>query len=173
MLQMQRSPGSSAELPATDGSCARDHCSVGTVGRLARLVVGLTFIALALFWREPDWGDFLLGLLIAPVLVVGVMAWRARRDARPLRAIGPFGHALNLVILIPLFSLPATAGAAFLFYGVSMLLAAVRATGACEVTAISNAVLGRDDQVGCPLFWPVDAAEARIARGSARFVEAH
>jgi hypothetical protein len=28
------------------------------------------------------------------------------------------------------------------------------------VTAIANAVLGRDDQVGCVLFGPLDAAEA-------------
>jgi hypothetical protein len=30
----------------------------------------------------------------------------------------------------------------------------------CEVAAIANAVLARDDQIGCVLFGPLDAAEA-------------
>jgi hypothetical protein len=49
-----------------------------------------------------------------------------------------------------------------LFYGVSMLLAAWRGIGACEVFAISNVIQRRDDQLGCPVFLPVDLAEARI-----------
>ena len=165
MLQEMNAAPSSV-VKSADPSCAPDGCPVGTFGRLARLLVGAMFIALALFWRQPDWGDVYLGLVVAPLLVIGLMAWRARRTPTPLRATGPVGHAVNLLILIPLFALPATAGAAFLFYGASMLLAAARASGACEVTAISNAVLGRDDQVGCPLFWPLDAAEARLTRRS-------
>ena len=163
--------GKNAAVDPAEGICSPGGCSVGPIGRLARLGVGMGFIALALFWRDPDWGDFVLGLVAAPVLVIALMAWRARRTPAPLRAAGLLGHAANLCILIPLFALPATAGAALLFYGASMLMAAARATGACEVTAISNAVLGRGDQVGCPLFWPLDAAEARYPRGAARVAE--
>jgi hypothetical protein len=47
-----------------------------------------------------------------------------------------------------------------------MLVAAARRGGGCEVTAISNALLQRDDQLGCPLFAPLDVAEARLKRGS-------
>ncbi len=47
------------------------------------------------------------------------------------------------------------------FYGASMLLAAVRGYAGCEVLAVSNWLLGRDDQIGCLLFWPVDHAERR------------
>lgn len=166
---MQWSSSSSADPEAASSSCAPN--SIGVAGRFARLAVGLAFIGLALFWRNPDWEDFVLGLVVAPLLVVGLLAFRAHRVRRPLRATGLLGHAANLVILIPLFALPATAGAAFLFYGASMLFAAARAAGTCEVTAISNAVLGRDDQIGCPLFWPVDAAEARFAGDSDRVVE--
>jgi len=100
-----------------------------------------------------------------PALVVGVLTLRARRSSEPLSATGPVGHALNLAVLIPLFTLPATAGAAFLFYGASMLVAAARRSGGCEVTAISNTLLRRDDQVGCPLFAPVDALD-RGAQGA-------
>jgi hypothetical protein len=141
------------------GGAPRAHRSIGPAGRLARIGVGLALIGLALFWRDPDWLDAALGLVIAPALVLGVMSWRARRSPGPLRATGPVGHAVNLPIVIPLFALPTTAGAAFVFYGASMLLAAARRNGGCEVTAVSNAVLGRDDQVGCALFAPVDLVE--------------
>ena len=57
-----------------------------------------------------------------------------------------------------------TSDAALLFYGASMLLAALRGYAGCEVLAVSNWLLGRDDQVGCLLFWPIDHAERRRAR---------
>ncbi|MGH2984163.1 MAG: hypothetical protein ACRDK5_07905 [Solirubrobacterales bacterium] len=135
---------------------------IGPAGRLARLGVGLAFIALAVFWRDPDWRDAVIGLLVAPAALLGLTAWRAQRNPAPLRATGPVGHALNLAVIIPAFLWAPTAGAAFLFYGASMLLAAVRGNGGCEVTALSNAVLGRDDQVGCALFAPVDLAEGAL-----------
>ena len=31
----------------------------------------------------------------------------------------------------------------------------------CEVLAVSSWLLGRDDQIGCLLFWPIDHAERR------------
>jgi hypothetical protein len=155
----------------SSAGCASNDGSIGVAGRLARLVVGVIFIGLALFWRDPDWFDFVLGLVVAPLFVIGLLAFRAYEVGRPLRATGPLGHAANLIILIPLFAWPVTAGAAFLFYGASMLFAAARAAGTCEVTAISNAVLGRNDQIGCPLFWPVDAAEAKFADRSDQTVE--
>ena len=148
---------------STGALARRIHGPIGPAGRLARAGVGLTLIGLALFWRDPDWQDAVLGLLIAPALVLGALSWRARRSPEPLEAIGPVGHAVNLAIVIPLFALPATAGAAFLFYGASMLLAAARRNGGCEVTAFSNTALGRDDQVGCALFAPVDLAEEELA----------
>ena len=77
----------------------------------------------------------------------------------PLRAIGPLAHLLNLVVAAVLFALPATAGPTFVFYGASMLVAALRRTGGCEVTAISNLLLHRGDQIGCALFGPIDRLE--------------
>jgi hypothetical protein len=49
--------------------------------------------------------------------------------------------------------------AALIFYGTTMLVAAGRGHPGCEVLAISNWVLGRDDQVGCLLFEPIDRRE--------------
>ena len=146
--------------------CARPDRAMGPAGLVARLGVGPLFIYLALFWDGVSWGGALLGLVGLPAIVVAVVALRARRWPEPLSATGPFGHALNLAVIAALFSWHATAGAAFLFYGSSMLVAAVRRAGDCEVTAISNALLDRDDQVGCPLFFPVDALERRAHEGA-------
>jgi hypothetical protein len=46
-----------------------------------------------------------------------------------------------------------------------MLLAAWRRTDGYEVTAASNAALGRSDQLGCALFAPVDALAQRNREG--------
>jgi hypothetical protein len=53
--------------------------------------------------------------------------------------------------------------AALLFYGTAMLVAALREYASCEVLAVSNWLLRRDDQVGCLLFEPIDRAERRPA----------
>lgn len=119
------------------------------------------------FWRDPSWRDAVLGLVIAPGVVLALAAWRAHRSPEPLRATGPIGYSINLVVGVTALLLPATAGAAFFFYGGSMLLAAARSQGGCEVTVLPNVVLGRGDQVGCPLFSPLDRAEQTlVTRGS-------
>ena len=114
---------------------------------------------------EPSWRDALLGLLIAPGVMVGIAVVQARRSEAALRATGPLGYLLNTAIAVAAFALPATAGAGFLFYGGSMFLAATRSQGGCEVTVVPNVLLGRDDQVGCALFAPVDHAEQSLATG--------
>jgi hypothetical protein len=59
-------------------------------------------------------------------------------------------------------ALSSTSDATLVFYGSSMLLAAVRGYAGCEVLAASNWLLGRDDQVGCLLFGPLDHLERRL-----------
>jgi hypothetical protein len=50
-----------------------------------------------------------------------------------------------------------------------MLVAAASRNGGCEVTAVSNWLRGRDDQLGCPVFAPLDALDAAWdARGAGR-----
>ena len=78
-----------------------------------------------------------------------------------MNATGPIGFGLNFAIALVLFSVDFTRYAALLFYGVSMLVAAVRGYAGCEVLAISNWLLRRSDQVGCVVFSPLDAVEAR------------
>jgi hypothetical protein len=71
---------------------------------------------------------------------------------------------LVALLLTPWYAPPLafTSVAALVFYGASMLLAALRGYSGCEVTAISNWMLGRDDQVGCLVLSPVDELERRV-----------
>jgi len=95
----------------------------------------------------------------------GAPGWSARATARPpppptrLQATGRVGHALNLAVFLVLYLWEPTSYATLVFYGASMLLAALRGYGGCEVLAVPNWLLGRDDQIGGALFWPIDHRE--------------
>jgi hypothetical protein len=43
-----------------------------------------------------------------------------------------------------------------------MLVAALRGSAGCEVLAVSNWLLRRDDQVGCLVFSPLDQLERHL-----------
>jgi hypothetical protein len=67
---------------------------------------------------------------------------------------------------------PADANVAFWgLLGLSMLLAAARGDGGCELLAFPNALKRRRDSIGCIIFTPIDRAEAR--QGAARRLEQH
>ncbi|HLM30370.1 MAG TPA: hypothetical protein VK326_01755 [Solirubrobacterales bacterium] len=137
---------------------SRDDGPIGPAGITARVLVGSTLIAFELLWRDAKWWDPFVGLGMAALVTV-VMAVRARRVSAPLDATGPVPHVLTVALAGLLIYLPPTSGGALLFYGGSMLVAAARRQCGCEMTVISNATLGRDDQVACALFAPVDLLE--------------
>jgi hypothetical protein len=68
---------------------------------------------------------------------------------------------LNCLVIVGLLSDAYTTGGAELFYGATLLVASWRGQPGCEATVVSNWLLERDDQVGCPIFSPIDRAEAR------------
>jgi hypothetical protein len=135
---------------------------IGPLGTTARVLVAGVLLA-SVTWGHLTRGfhlsAWLLGLVAFPVLLVAGQWLRARRTPAPLRATGPVAHVLNLAVFLVLYLLEPTSDAALLFYGASMLLAALRGDAGCEVLAVSNWLLGRDDQVGCAVFWPVDQLE--------------
>lgn len=100
------------------------------------------------------------------VLPAAQWAW-ARRGGRRVHAVGPIAHLVTVtgfmaLTLIPEYNraIDVTGDAAVVFLGASMLLAAARGYAGCEILAMSNWLLRRDDQVGCIVFAPVDHAEA-------------
>jgi hypothetical protein len=152
--------GMHATTTTTTATPRPQQRGVGPVGTAARIAVGIGFVLLTLVWRDPNWADVAVGLVVLPAVAVGLLGWRARRNPGRLDATGPVATCVNAAVFTPLFLIPATAGGVLLFYGSSMLVAAARRSGGCEVTEIANVALGRDDQVGCVLFGPIDAVEA-------------
>lgn len=151
---------------------------IGAIGTTARVVIGaLLFVFGALGGKfifihgHPQFGlnaaALILGLLGFPAVLIAWQWMRLRRDPSRLEATGPLATTVNILafgLLIGISYVPAISYvgyAAFVFYGASMLLAAVRGYAGCEVLAASNWLLHRDDQIGCLVLSPVDRLEQR------------
>jgi len=104
-----------------------------------------------------------LGLALFPAVMIAVGLAAGRFAHRPIRFTGPVGLAVNTAVIVVLVMIDYTADAAALFYGTTLLVAAWRAQPGCEATVLSNWILGRDDQIGCPTFTPIDEVEARLS----------
>lgn len=126
---------------------------IGTLGTVSRAVTGTVLLLRALNAR-PRRADAVLGLVVVPSAVSAAVRLRASRRPEPIRATGLAGHVANLASIVAFFA--AAPPAASLFYGTSLLVATARGYGACEMLAISNWLFDRDDQVGCPVFFPID-----------------
>ena len=138
---------------------------IGKIGVLARVGVGGALIGLTfagVLYDGVSWYEALAGFagLPAAVLIVHVAATRVL--GRSFRATSGLGFYASTAFIIALFAIPETGAIAALFYGSSMLLAAARGYAGCEVLAVSNLVLHRQDEVGCLMFSPLDGVEARI-----------
>jgi hypothetical protein len=130
--------------------------AIGRWGTGARLVVGFTLVLLALAVWEAGWLELLIGLVALPALATLVM-WLRPRSASALR-LGAAGHLVTLAHVAVTTSVVPEAAA--LFYGSMALVAGLLGNRGCEITAVANALRGRDDQIGCPLFAPFDQLDA-------------
>jgi hypothetical protein len=143
---------------------------IGPIGTTTRLVVAAGLLYLAFFdgtsWGL-EWYDAAVGLGVLPAAVIAFSLVARRYASGPVRFTGSAGTTANCLLLVALAVNPYTAGGAALFYGVTLLVAAWRAQPGCEATVVSNAIFRRDDQIGCPLFSPIDEAEARLAARNA------
>jgi hypothetical protein len=163
--------GSRAPLTGPGRRRSGRRRAIGAAGTAARVALGLFFLGSVLAgevsngFRPAAW---LLALAGFPAVLLAAQLLRARRFPVSMQATGPAGHAVNLAVFAALYATPwyapplrFTSDAALIFYGASMLLAAIRGYAGCEVLALSNWLLRRDDQVGCVIFSPIDAIEHR------------
>ena len=134
--------------------------AIGSIGTIARLIVGLGLILYIA--GDLELYQVLLGLVVFPAVFILWQRLRLRRTQEPLRATGMTGLVVSIVVITILVVIPFTSNATVLFFAASMLVAAVRGYAGCEVTAITNWLLKRDDQVGCIVFSPLDALEKRL-----------
>jgi hypothetical protein len=146
---------------------------IGPIGTTSRVLVGVTALAVPIALEGLSWWD--MGAMVVAALV---LAPAARLTLLGFERYAPFARVRDLgacppvacSLLALLFGLSVAAGVAtpangdvvlWGFLGFSMLVAAVRGDGGCEVLALSNAISRRRDRVGCIIFTPIDAAEAR------------
>jgi hypothetical protein len=138
--------------------------SIGPWGTAARVVVGTAMLVGAVILGVGAL-DAVVGLVVFPLVVVALVAIRGRY-ATSVRLTGNVSQCITCAVGVAAFLLVPVA--ALLFFGSSMLVAAARGYGGCELFAISNLLRRRDDQIACPVFHPIDVAERRaIARNSA------
>jgi hypothetical protein len=146
--------------------------AIGTWATTARVIMGgfmVGSVGLGSFTGDGEFepAAWLLGLVGLPLAVLSWQVWRAHGTSDRIVALtGPLGHLVPPAAFLVLYGttwyappIDFVSDAALLFFGSSMLLAAIRGYAGCEVLAISNWLLGRDDQVGCALFKPVDSIE--------------
>ena len=157
---------------------------IGGIGTAARIVIGVLLLSYGLIGGRVEVVDgqlrigfqpvpVAIGLVLFPAVVLAWQWLRARRTPSRYLATGPVGTTVNIALFTALVLTPSyapalafTSIASLVFYGASMLLAAARGYGGCEVLAISNWILRRDDQVGCLVISPIDALERRLGAGA-------
>ena len=150
-------------VPSVTSRTIRSGRRIGPVGTLARLAGAGALIWVAVGLGDGvQWWDAALGFAAFPGVVLAAQWLRLRFTRAQLQATEGFGFCLVMAAAAALLAVDATRDAAALFFGSSLVLAAARGYAGCEVLAISNWILRRDDQVGCLLYSPIDKVEARV-----------
>lgn len=173
ILEVDRPPTGNASRPAA-GLRRRRH--IRPAGTAARIVVGGALVGSVASGHARSGLDlwaWVLGLVAMPAVTIAWQRWRAGRDPSRLEWLtGPLGHPATFAAFMALYltswyapAVSVLSDAALIFYGTTMLVAAGRGYAGCEVLAISNWVLGRNDQIGCLLFEPIDRVERRPGMG--------
>jgi hypothetical protein len=172
---------SATALPTAVHRLLRDRREVGPIGTVSRIAGGLIAIALPIAIGGFSWWDAATALIALPLVATGAAAlivatYRrlAPEALRRGRAIcsGPACWLIAIMIgtAIGIDALtPASGEVAFwVWLGGSMLIAAARDYGGCEVLAVPNLITGRRDQIGCILYTPIDRVEAMRRAGEVR-----
>lgn len=151
---------------------------IGPIATAARVIGGLIAITVPVSLSGFAWWDAATAFIALPLVATGaaVLVTSGYRRLAPdaLSRSGAIcsGPACWLVAImvaaaVAIDALTPASGvvALWVWLGGSMLVAAARGYGGCEVLAIPNLLTGRRDQIGCILYTPIDRAEARRAAG--------
>jgi hypothetical protein len=148
---------------------------IGPVGTIARIVGGAVAITVPIALHGFGWSEAVVAVLALPLvaaaaapLIMAVFRTLVPGALERRHAIcSPPGCALIAVMVAAnglLVSLTGSDGnvTLWVWLGASMLVAAGRGYSGCEVLAAWSLITGRRDRVGCILYTPIDAAEARV-----------
>jgi hypothetical protein len=141
--------------------------AIGPIGTVIRFVIG-TFIVVLAIVDSPDrgagWWDIGAAVIVLPLIAVGAGALVRTEFTRIRSRIILTLLAIAIVVIlgtILTFVTPANRVAIFLFFGISMVVAAARGYDGCEILALPKLILGRRIDLWCPLYTPIDTAEER------------
>ncbi|MDQ3678920.1 MAG: hypothetical protein M3401_19330 [Actinomycetota bacterium] len=146
---------------------------IGRVGTLARVIGGVALVGVPIAEHGISWwdaGGALIALPLIAFVVAGVLRLRQARAAGAAATRGQAITAIAVVIAVGsalTFVTPIDQVAIWAFFGISMLLAALRGYAGCELLAIPNALTSRRDQLDCFIYTPIDTAEATRVRAGA------
>jgi hypothetical protein len=159
----------------------RERREIGPIGTITRIAGGALAIGLPIAIGGFAWWDAAAALVALPLvatgaaaLIVAIYQRRAPEALRRRRAICSAPACWLLAIMIgaavgiDAFTPASGEVALWVWLGASMLIAAARGYGGCEVLAVPNLITGRSDQIGCILYTPIDRMEARRRAGGVR-----
>ena len=143
------------------------------VGRVLRILLGLVLIAYVapVYFQVPV--RVAMGSLLLVIGLIGVYSLIHIVVSRRIVAFGPFLGAIVANGLLVALYVAGASGlpilghgkgqlAAVTFFGVSLLVAGVRAAPGCEVMAIPGLLFGKHTELACLIFSPLDRFERKL-----------
>jgi hypothetical protein len=143
------------------------------MGRVLRILLGLVLIAYVapVYFQVPV--RVAMGSLL---LVLGLIGVYSLIHIVVSRRIVAFGSCLGTVVAngllialyvaggsgLPIFGHGKGQLAAVTFFGVSLVVAGVRAAAGCEVMAIPGLLFGKHTELACLIFSPLDRLERKL-----------
>ena len=130
---------------------------IGPIGTAVRMCVGAGLLIFGIA-GGPSLFEILAGFVLLPVAEMAILLIGRPPGSSPFHLYGGLGYAVNFGtagVLLAIWTTPA-----MLFYGASILLSVVKGYARCEILALSNLLRGRDDQLACAVFSPIDAIES-------------
>lgn len=147
--------------------------ALSRAGTVARGAVGVGLLVIAVTTQHLSWWDVAAAVLVLPALAVMTAAavnrlvgrTRLARTARiPWSPTQIMAAAVILAVVLGVgvaltYVSPIDGGALYAFFGMSMVIAAVKGFDGCEILALPSLVFGRTEAIWCPLYSPLDAID--------------
>jgi hypothetical protein len=159
--------------------------TLGPIGVATRALAGVALIVLPIVSHGLAVWDVIGALAVLPAISVAFHRLLTAAVARLALSTGRLGSSsagtwtVNLGALVVILAIgtvltyvtPIDAGAIWLFFGVSLLVVAVRRDAGCEALAIPNALRGQRERTGCIAFAALDSLEARRSKRTLRPIQ--
>jgi hypothetical protein len=143
------------------------------VGRVLRILLGLALMIYVTPVYSQVSARVAVGSFLLMLGLIGIYSLIHIVVSRRIVAFGPFLGAIVANGLLVALYVAGASGlpilghgkgqlAAVTFFGVSLVVAGVRAAPGCEVMAIPSLLFGKHTELGCLIFSPLDRFERKL-----------